>query len=154
MISFKKNYVRSPLDKGMKDFAPSMTKQEFEPELEINQVMKRYVATGYIKRNEIAGTFGDFSVPLDFDAVQDKILHANALFIDLPIDIKDEFRTASEFLKAFQTPTGRARLEAVGVLSRKDDSLAEMGNIPSSPTPTAKSQKAVDKQAPTEQPAS
>lgn len=123
-MKFKKNYVRSPLQKGTVNTEPSMTQQEHEAELEINNVMARYVKTGYLPLKQIAPMYLDLSVGLDFDTLQDKVLKARELFIDLPIEVRDEFRTADELLKAFHDPKGQARLRRLGVLETKQEPTA------------------------------
>lgn len=142
-MKFRKNYEKSK-NKPTVNLEPSMTQPEHEADLEINSVMARYVATGYLPLKDVADQFMDLSVPMDFDAAQDKILRARALFLDLPIEVKDEFRTADEFLKAFQTPRGRDKLESVGILKKK----------PVDPQPVAGSGVQPQVKAPSEPPAS
>lgn len=117
-MKFRKNYDKSLKCKIVNN-EPSMTQPEHESDLEINSVMARYVQTGYLPLREVAPIFADLSVPMDFAAAQDKILRARSLFLDLPIEVKDEFRTAEEFLNAFQTERGRNKLESVGILQKK-----------------------------------
>ena len=117
-MKFRHNYQEQTWDPGTINNQPSMVQPEHELDLEINNIMDRYTKTGYMPLNEIAPNFADLSVPVDFAAVQDKILLAREKFIQLPIEIRDEFRTAEAFLEAFQTPRGQSKLESLGVLEK------------------------------------
>lgn len=125
-MKFRKNYMSTKSwYKPTLNTEPSMVQKEHADELEINNVMARYVKTGFLPLKNIAPMFGDFSIPVDFEAAQDKILKARQMFIDLPYDVRDEFRTAEELIKAFQSPKGRARLERLGVLEKAPDAKQE-----------------------------
>jgi hypothetical protein len=135
-IILRKNYQPST-NKPTINNQPSMTKPEYESDLEINSIMARYVKTGQVPVGKIAGVFQDLSIPLDFDLAQDKIIQARALFLDLPMDVKDEFRTADELLKAFNSPRGRSKLVSLGILDEKQEPQAPVvGSGAISPTPS------------------
>ena len=113
-MKFRNQYQKRDWNEPTINLLPSMTQQEHEAEIEINNVMKRYVETGYLPPAKATPIFMDLSDVLDFDAAQDKILRARALFLDLPMEVKDEFRTADELLKAFQSERGRDKLKSFG----------------------------------------
>lgn len=127
-IQFRHNYQEQNWDPGTINNEPSKVQPEHELDLEINNIMDRYVKTGYMPLPEIAPTFADLSVPMDFAAAQEKILFARQQFISLPIEIRDEFRTAEAFLEAFQNSRGQAKLESLGVLQKLPE------NEPKDPT--------------------
>jgi len=114
---------------------PSMTKPEDAEELEINNIMARYVATGYLPKSEIPARFEDLSVPMDFAAAQDKVLEARRAFIELPLDVRDEFRTAETFLNAFQTDKGRKKLEGLGILTKRQEEPPKAPTEPAAGVP-------------------
>jgi len=126
---------------------PSMVRPEFEEELEINNIMDRYIKTGYMPLNEIAPTFGDFSLPLDFETMQDKILTAKAAYINLPLEIRDQYTTAESLIKAISDPHEKSRLEALGVFQKPQAPLVE-------PVPSVDSDKVAKNKKVAEQPAS
>lgn len=117
-MQFRSNYQMQDWDKGTINNEPSMVQPEHEMDLEINNIMERYARTGYMPVADIAPAFADLSVPMDFADAQDKVLRAQQLFIQLPIEIRDEFRTAQELLNAFNSPRGVSKLEALGVLQK------------------------------------
>ena len=114
-MKFVKNYTLGKRVKTINDL-PSMTQQEHEDQLEINKVMDRYERTGFLPLNKIAPVFADLTLAPDFDSMQDKLLQAQRLFLDLPYEVRDEFRTPEELLRAFNNPKGQAKLRAAGIL--------------------------------------
>lgn len=143
-IKLRRNYMKRDWSPATINNQPSMTQPEHESDLEINSVMARYVATGYLPPAKAGPIFADLSDSLNFDGAQDKILRANALFLDLPTDVRDEFRTADELLKAFQSDRGRAKLKSFGFF--KEEPVAQ--------TPVAESEVQPQKQGGKADPAS
>jgi len=118
LYPIRRNFEPQTWDPGIENKEPSMVQPEHAEETEINNVMARYARTGLLPVSDVAKHFADLSVPFDFNAAQDIILEARRRFLDMPFEVRDEFRTAESLLEAFQTKTGRARLEAIGVLQR------------------------------------
>lgn len=76
------------------DFDPEegQTKQSFKDECDINNIMKRYNATGSITHlNMRTPEYGDFSSPLEFQAALNTVMEGEAMFADLPSDLRDRF---------------------------------------------------------------
>lgn len=70
---------------------PSVTKQSFKDECDINNIVRRYEQTGefpYINPRE--AQFGDVT-GLEFRAMLDTVNEANAAFAALPAEIRDRF---------------------------------------------------------------
>lgn len=116
-MEFKKQYVSQPRKQSVNNL-PSMVKPEFAEESNINNIMDRYVRTGYLPPSEFAQQYGDFSIPMDFDTAQEKILNARAAFKNLPPEVREEFRTAESLIKAFSDPKGQSKLESLGLLQK------------------------------------
>lgn len=147
-MKFRSNYEEYK-EIGTINNQPSMVQSEHAEDLEINKIMDRYVKTGYMPLREVAPAFADLSVPMDFDSAQDKVLLAQKLFIELPLEIRDEFRTAQSLLQAFNSPLGQVKLQALGVLEKPlknepADPAAKRGQpeVPAVAPPEAKADKA------------
>lgn len=71
---------------------PSMTKQSFKDECDINNIMRRYEATGVVQ-HLAAGSpqFGDFMSHMDFQASMNAVIEAENMFAALPARIRDRF---------------------------------------------------------------
>lgn len=74
---------------------PSMTKQSFAQEADINHIMARYMKTGYLVdplvNPTVRPSFGDFSAPLDFQHAQDLVNNAYDQFDSLPSAVRERF---------------------------------------------------------------
>ena len=95
-----KHKVRMPLDYDGPEYDPGisfdpdegLTQQQFADECDINNIMKRYAATGVITHvNGRQPEFGDFSDPLDFQAGLNTVIEAQSMFAELPATIRDRF---------------------------------------------------------------
>lgn len=97
-VSVKKNFrVRMPYDPSEDvgiafDQEEGLTQQSFKEECDINNIMRRYNSTGVITHlNARAPEWGDFSSPVDFQAGLNTVLEAQAMFSDLPSDLRERF---------------------------------------------------------------
>lgn len=70
---------------------PSMTKQEFKEECDINRIMSRYIQTGELPPAVAVGSYGDFSDAVDFMTAQNIIKTAEAQFMALPGEVRARF---------------------------------------------------------------
>lgn len=96
-----KNDVLSELNhpRPRVDFSqsPSMTRQEFAAEANVNNLLKRYATTGAfydpltMARANRKPLFGDFTHFADFTACQNAIIEAQNAFDALPVEIREKF---------------------------------------------------------------
>lgn len=71
---------------------PSLTQQSMMEETDINTIMKRYETTRDLTHlGQIAGIYGDFSDVDDYKTGMDRINNADALFMELPAQVRDRF---------------------------------------------------------------
>lgn len=70
----------------------ALTQQQFKDECDINNIMKRYSATGVLTHlNGREPEFGDFTSPVDFQAGLNTVIEAQAMFADLPSAMRERF---------------------------------------------------------------
>lgn len=71
---------------------PSMTQQNFAAECDINNIMKRFEATGLLPDDSLgAPQFADVASAGDYHAAQNLIVAANEAFMDLPPKVRKRF---------------------------------------------------------------
>lgn len=106
---------------------PSMTKQSFVAECDINNIMKQYKATGiisHISANARQGVYTDLPDSLDFQASLELVKEAQIAFASLPSKVRDRFGNDPAAFLAFCGDPRNAK------------EMAELGlTIPSNPTP-------------------
>jgi phage internal scaffolding protein len=70
----------------------SMVQQHLAEETDINVIMKRYQRTGELRHvTPMAGEYGDFSDVPDYKSAMERIMAADALFMELPAAVRDRF---------------------------------------------------------------
>jgi len=124
---------------GTDNQEPSLTKQSFRDETNINNIMARYVKTGIIEHiNSLPGTFG-FVPNIDFREAQEIVLEGQKKFAELPAIIREKFNhNPAEFVEFCLNPTSTPDLAAMGLLdeaatlAHKRASDALNGEIPAS----------------------
>jgi hypothetical protein len=76
---------------SFKSDMPSMTKQEFKDDADINVIMERFGVTGVLPPLPLQPSFGDFSDIGNYQDVQNKLLAAERSFMSLPSEVRDRF---------------------------------------------------------------
>lgn len=112
---------------GLECKDPSLTKQSFADESDINNIMKRFEKTGVLPDlQNITGIYADVSDVPDFQTALAIVDKGNSLFMQLPASIRSRFQNdPALFLDFVSNPANR-------------DDLVEMGLIESPPaTPPA-----------------
>lgn len=113
----------------------TMTQQHMAEATDINNIMKKYEATGLLDHlNQYQGEYGDFTVMPDFHTAMNKIKDAEEMFLTIPASIRDKFENdAGKFVEFASNPENL-------------DELREMGLAPQAPVesehPTTKAKKA------------
>jgi len=97
---------------------PTLTKQSFREECNINSIMARYEKTGLI--NHVAGRepiFGDFSEIPDYQTALDIVYTAEDQFLQLPAQLRKFFNNDPSFMLAYmQDPKNKAMCQKLGLL--------------------------------------
>ncbi|AXH78148.1 MAG: internal scaffolding protein [Microviridae sp.] len=126
-----KLHIRKPHDLSMpvrKSFSlPTMAKQSFQAECDINNIMKKYETTGLISHtNKIQGAYGDFTGVSDYHDAINRVHSANDAFMALPSKIRARFMNEpGNFLAFCEDPANEAEAIALGLLPSKPPSMAD-----------------------------
>lgn len=97
---------------------PSMTKQSFKDECDINNIMSRYIATGLIdfSRDVASGRYVDLTTVDDFHSSMDKVAKAMEAFDALPANIRSAFHNnPAELLEFVSDPNNAQRAIDLGI---------------------------------------
>lgn len=98
---------------------PSMTKQEFVRESDINNIIKSYSQTGminHINAKAAQGAYQDLPDSVDFQDSLHIIKAAESAFMTLPAKIRDRFgQDPAEFLAFMADPANDAEIRELGL---------------------------------------
>ncbi|UDN67501.1 internal scaffolding protein [robinz microvirus RP_34] len=99
---------------------PSMTKQEFKGECDINNIIKAYSQTGminHIAANAQQGRYEDLPDQHDFQDAMALVQGAEASFMSLPSKVRDRFgNEPSRFLEFVSDPANATEMHQLGLL--------------------------------------
>jgi len=98
---------------------PSMTKQSFAAECDINNIIRSYSVSGIITHiNEKAaiGTYADLPDPIDYQESLNLVMAAEASFASLPSSVRNRFSNDPEQFLAFMgDPANQDEMIALGL---------------------------------------
>lgn len=104
---------------------PSMTKQSFAAECDINNIIKQYKVTGmisHISARAAQGSYLDLPDPLDFQESLNVVAEAQRAFDTLPSKVRDRFdNNPTKFLEFMADPANGEELVKLGLASRVGD---------------------------------
>lgn len=116
-------------------WGPSLTKQSFKDEANINKIIARYTKTGvldYVQKNP--GVYADLSKITNYKESLEKIIHAKATFDSLPANIRNRFRNdPAQLIDFMSDPKNTDEAESLGLITPRKK-LAE----PATPAKTKK----------------
>lgn len=103
---------------------PSMTKQEFVRETDINNVIKSYSQTGmvnHINAKAAQGAYQDLPDAFDFQESLHIIKQAEEAFMTLPAKVRDRFgQDPAEFLAFLNNPENADEARKLGILKPQE----------------------------------
>jgi phage internal scaffolding protein len=123
-----KTFVRTPynydlkqasIDSGLSCPEPSLAKQEFRDECDINRIMMQFGKTGELP--QIAGAvFGDFNSTQTYHEMQNTLIEAENAFKTLPAAIRKEFNNdPAEVIDFLNNPANRDKAIELGLVDGK-----------------------------------
>lgn len=96
---------------------PSMTRQSFKEESDINFIIRQYLQTGAESHlNKYQGQYGEF-LEMDYHAAMNAVIMADQMFESVPSDIRARFgNDPGAFLEFVQDPNNKAELQKLGLI--------------------------------------
>ena len=109
---------------------PSLTKQSFRDETNINGIMAKYEKTGLIAHvNEHKGQYGDYSGAQDYHSSMNQVLAAQEAFGSLPSSIRKRFENdPGAFLAFMDDPENEGEARQLGLLPAEQPSEPSQGS--------------------------
>jgi len=106
---------------------PTLTKQAFKDECDINNIMSKYQKTGMVEHlNQNNGEYGDFISYEDYHTSLNQILEAQETFNSIPSSIREKFNNnPAEFLEFAQNPDNHNQMVQFGMAHPKPPIDAE-----------------------------
>lgn len=105
-------------DAAISDWGPSLTRQEFADEADINVLMSRYERTGVPPAvNGVEPVYMDLTaMPVDLQAMMDTVLTAEKAFMQLPANVRREFdNNPVEFVQYASDPENVEQMRSWGL---------------------------------------
>lgn len=98
--------IRKPYDASVRTPTSfpkeTRTKQSFQAECDINNIMAKYAKTGVLEHTRnVQGAYGDFSDVPDFQEARNRLIAAEEAFMALPAAIRKRFDNDPEQFVAF-----------------------------------------------------
>lgn len=109
---------------GFRSENPTMTKQEFKTECDINVIMDRYQVMGTplidpMTMRSGEPMFGDFSEIPNLQDAQNKLIEAENMFMQLPSKIRQKFdNNPIEFVNYCQKQENVGEMRELGILPK------------------------------------
>lgn len=98
---------------------PSLTKQEFIDECDINNIIKQYSSTGmlmHVSAKAASGMYADLPSNVDFQSAIDTVRQGEAAFASLPARIRDRFANdPAAFLTFVADPANLPEMRELGI---------------------------------------
>lgn len=98
---------------------PSMTKQSFADECDINKIMERYEKTGVMPEGRRMYEFGEAISEYSYQESLNAVIHADEAFANLPAKLRDRFgNDPVQLLKFLENPANRDEAVELGLLEQ------------------------------------
>lgn len=97
---------------------PSMAKQSFKEECDINNILARYARSGIIDHlSQYGGSYGDFTnTPSSYQEAVEIVFRAQEMFASVPAKIRARFgNDPAEFLSFVEDPANIEELRQLGL---------------------------------------
>lgn len=127
------SYPRMRLDFPL----PSLAKQSFKDECDINRIMFKFEKTGMVAHlNTYQGNYGSALGSQDYHSSLNQVLAAKAAFLSLPSKIRGRFaNNPGDFLAFIDNPDNKTEAIKLGILPDPDQTMVETQPIlPTPPT--------------------
>lgn len=129
----KHSRVFTPID------GPSMTKQSFKDECDINRILMKYQKTGLLTHvQSYGGRYEDLPSNLDYQESLNAIMAAEEAFMSLPSSLRSRFgNDPATFLDFVGNPANENELVELGLANPRPTAEQSGGPAPSDAAPAA-----------------
>lgn len=107
-------------DAGLAPGGPSLAKQSFAEEVDINTIVRRFGLTGQLPDNVRVPQYGDFSEVTDYHSAMLQVRAAQEAFMELPAHVRSRFHNdPGELVDFVSDEANRAEAEKLGLVVAK-----------------------------------
>lgn len=109
-------------DPGISDFGPSLARQEFLEESDINNIINQYETNGVIPDQVEGLRYGDFTDPVftDYQHAQNIVVEAGTLFERIPAKVRERFSNdPASIIEFVQDPTNYDEALKLGLVNER-----------------------------------
>ena len=135
------NYDRDAVsdESGLRCDDPSLTKQEFKEDADINVIVRRFNVTGQLPQGVVAPVYQDFEGVFDFQSAMNVLAAAESAFMAMPAEVRYRFHNnPHEFVQFCSDDANRAEAERLGLVFRRSEgSTPSAGSAASGGAPEA-----------------
>lgn len=89
------------VESGLTCPEPSLAKQEYAEESDINTIVEQFGLTGQLPQGLEAPTFGDFTGVDDYQSALNAIMEAEAAFMEMPANVRSRFENNPQLFVEF-----------------------------------------------------
>jgi phage internal scaffolding protein len=121
-VSRVKNPVTYDRDQNSADSTfvfskPSLTKQSFRDECDINNILRQFNVTGQLPAGSVQPQYGDFSGITDYQSALNAVMAAQDSFLQLPAKVRAKFdNDPALFVDFASNEANRDEMKALGLL--------------------------------------
>lgn len=139
MTNLTKNETKTKKGRIQKFFTdPSLTKQEYKQEADINVIIKRYVSTGEFPINP-QPLYADTTQIPDFQTMMNHVIAVEERFDQLPAEVRAKFSNdPSLMLEWAQDPKNNDAAVTMGLIEAKNPDPIVLRTTPPAPTENQK----------------
>ena len=120
------------------DTGPGLTEQSHKKECDMNYIIRKFQATGLITHAKThEGKYDDID-STDFREAMEIVTNANAMFADLPSNIRKRFgNDPTEFMDFVHNPANQDEMMTLGIIEGNDgrDASGQFTGAPVAPEP-------------------
>ena len=135
-----KNRIKDMRKRKQIKFSKGLTRQEFKDECQIDNIIEKYTKTGILNHvNKYEPQYGE-ATQHDYKSAMDLVVSAQAMFDDLPAQVRAEFNNdPGDFLDFVSKPENVDKFEDVGLVPKRAKSAPaapeEPQTVENEPTP-------------------
>jgi len=99
---------------------PSLTKQSFRDECDINNILRKFNVTGQLPVGSVQPQYGDFSGITDYQSALNAVMAAQDSFLELPAKVRAKFdNDPALFVEFASDEANKDEMKALGLLSQE-----------------------------------
>jgi len=126
------DFDENSLNTGIEFTEPSLTKQSFRDECDINNILRQFNVTGELPAGSVQPQYGDFSGITDYQSALNAVRAAQDSFLALPAVIRAKFdNDPALFVEFASDEANRDEMKAMGLLH--EETVPAVVTSPSEP---------------------